>query len=66
MAPVTAYASPFNCRYIEAGSEMQVSVWNYALCTRTSDRPRIVSETECARCPWWQEPVNPCRADGPT
>jgi hypothetical protein len=56
MARIAVNASPFNCRWIERGSESRISNWSYALCLRIRDQPRIVTESECARCPLWQEP----------
>jgi hypothetical protein len=53
MACLAVNASPFNCRWIERGSEMRVSNWTYALCARPLSQSRPVSEEECARCPWW-------------
>ena len=49
-------ASPFNCRWIVRGSEHHVSDWSYAICTRIRDTDRIVNESDCSRCPRWQEP----------
>ena len=56
MALVAVNASPFSCRWIQRGSETRVSNWSYALCLRVSDRPRLVSESECARCARWESP----------
>jgi hypothetical protein len=53
MACLAVNASPFNCRWIERGSETRVFNWNYALCARPFSQSRPVSEEECARCPWW-------------
>jgi hypothetical protein len=56
MAQVAVNASPFNCRWIERGSETRISNWSYALCLRVRDQPRVVSEAECARCLSWETP----------
>ena len=48
--------SPFNCRWIVGGSEHHVSDWSYAICARIRDTDRIVNESDCSRCPRWQEP----------
>jgi hypothetical protein len=55
MAHTAVTASPLGCRWIQRGSEMSLSPWTYALCLRARE-PRVVSETECAHCPWWEEP----------
>jgi len=63
MAQAAVNSSPFNCRWIQRGSEMRVSNWSYALCVRVHDNPRVVSEAECERCTWWQSSENgktPC------
>jgi hypothetical protein len=54
MPPVAAIASPFSCRWIQSGSEARVSNWSRALCIRIRERPRIVTEDECARCALWE------------
>jgi hypothetical protein len=54
MARVAVNASPFNCRWIERGSNTRISNWSYALCLRVRDEPRVVSQTECARCVSWE------------
>ena len=56
MARIAVSASPFNCRWIERGSETRISNWSYALCLRIRDQPRLVSESECARCLLWEAP----------
>jgi hypothetical protein len=61
MAQVAANASPFSCRWIQRGSETRVSNWSYALCLRIHDEPRLVSETECARCARWEPTGNHCQ-----
>jgi hypothetical protein len=50
--------SPFNCDWIEKGSEGRVGAFPYAICRRTRARARIVSETECGRCQLWKEPTD--------
>jgi hypothetical protein len=57
MARIAVNASPFNCRWIERGSEGRISNWSYALCLRIRDQPRVVSEPECARCLLWEAPL---------
>lgn len=56
MARLAVNASPFDCRWIQPGSEMRVIDWTYAICLRMPDLPRPVSELECERCAWWEEP----------
>jgi hypothetical protein len=56
MGRAAVNASPFNCRWIQRGSETRVSNWSYALCLRVHEDPRVVSESECARCRSWQDP----------
>jgi hypothetical protein len=56
MACTAVNASPFNCRWIERGSEIRISNWSYALCLRVRSEPRVVNESECARCPLWEPP----------
>ena len=51
----TCIASPFNCLWIEKGSEETLDSTSYAICRRSRD-PRVVSEAECATCPLWREP----------
>ena len=55
MARVAAPASPFNCVWIERGSEMNLGPWTYALCMRLANHTRVVSENECGHCPLWEE-----------
>jgi hypothetical protein len=55
MARVAVNASPFSCKWIQRGSETRVSNWSFALCLRAHD-PRVVSESECARCARWEAP----------
>ena len=50
--------SPFNCDWIEKGSEGHVDAFFYAICRRSPTRARVVSETDCARCPHWKEPMD--------
>jgi hypothetical protein len=56
MACTVVTTSPFQCRWIERGSETRVSNWSSALCLRVRDQPRVVSERECARCVSWEAP----------
>jgi hypothetical protein len=56
MARTAMNASPFSCRWIQRGTETRVSNWSYALCLRVRDQPRVVSESECARCLLWEAP----------
>lgn len=48
--------SPFNCDWIEKGSEGCVGAFLYAICRRSRARARVVSEAECGRCQLWKEP----------
>ena len=60
MPPTIAiHASPFNCRWIVGGSEHRVGLWNYAICVRVRDTERLVNESDCSRCPRWEEPDGP-------
>lgn len=54
MARLAVIASPFQCRWIQAGTNMRLEQWTYAICQRSSDHPRIVSEDECSRCGCWE------------
>jgi hypothetical protein len=63
MATVAVNASPFSCRWIQEGSEMRMSNWTYAVCRRRSD-PRVVSEWECSRCPFWEGEEDASRHEG--
>jgi hypothetical protein len=56
MTRTVVTASPFHCRWIERGSETRISNWSYALCLRVRDQPRVVGESDCARCPFWEAP----------
>ena len=53
MACFAINASPFQCRWIAAGSEMCVERWTYAICQRCPERPRVMSEEECGHCACW-------------
>jgi hypothetical protein len=48
--------SPFNCQWIQQGSETRVSNWTYAVRLLFCDQPRLASESECARCAQWESP----------
>jgi hypothetical protein len=50
-------ASPFNCRWIVPGSEHHLDDWNYAICVRVRNTERLVNESDCSRCPMWEEPA---------
>jgi hypothetical protein len=57
MIPTVAIAtSPFNCRWIVPGSAHHMDGWSYAICVRVRDTERLVNETDCSRCPRWEEP----------
>ncbi len=56
MAAIAINASPLSCLWIQRGTETRVGNWTYALCLRVRDNPRVVSESECARCSLWQPP----------
>ena len=54
--PIAAsISSPFNCRWIQRGSEARISNWSLALCVRLRDNPRVVAEEECAHCELWED-----------
>jgi hypothetical protein len=53
---VAALESPFNCAWIPRGSVERIDDFTYAICTRVPDFPRTVSEADCLRCPFWNEP----------
>ena len=59
MSLMVVNARPFQCRWIERGSEVRVSNWSYALCQRLRANPRYVTEWECAVCPRWEAPSGP-------
>jgi hypothetical protein len=48
--------SPFNCRWIQPGSEHHSAGWDYAVCLRVPDNERLVNEADCSHCPRWEEP----------
>jgi hypothetical protein len=48
--------SPFNCRWIVPGSAHHVSDWSFAICVRVRNSERLVNESDCSRCPRWEEP----------
>ena len=56
MSLMVVNAHPFQCRWIERGSEIRVSNWSYALCQRLQNNPRYVTEWECAVCARWEPP----------
>jgi hypothetical protein len=57
MPPIIAInVSPFNCRWIERGSERHFDDWHCAICTRVRNAERLVNETDCARCAAWEAP----------
>jgi hypothetical protein len=58
MAQLAINASPFQCRWISAGTEMRLEQWRYAICLRRRDHPRVVSEDECGRCACWESPTD--------
>lgn len=37
---------------------MRLDHWTYAICLRSRDRPRVVSEDECSRCVCWELPAD--------
>jgi hypothetical protein len=51
--------SPFGCRWIEPGTEPRLGDERYAICKRAPEPPRVVAESECARCVRWQPPLPP-------
>ena len=54
---VTAVAtSPLNCRWIDQDSRRSVEAFDYAVCRRMRDAPRVVNEAECRYCPSWTPP----------
>jgi hypothetical protein len=55
MSTVCAAASPLNCYWIARHSEGRIGEHAYAVCQRQRHQDRIVSEADCARCPFWQE-----------
>ena len=63
---VTAATSPLNCFWIEPGSRRSLEGFEYAVCERLADAPRVVNEVECANCPSWEPPrrhVTTCDGD---
>ena len=53
---VTAATSPLNCLWIDPGSRRALEGFEYAVCQRTPDAERVVSEAECRYCPFWEPP----------
>jgi hypothetical protein len=47
--------SAFNCRWIVPGSSHHASDWSYAICVRVRNIERLVNESDCSRCPRWEE-----------
>ena len=50
--------SPFNCDWIEKGSQDCAGAFPYAICHRFGTGARVVSETECGRCQLWKESMD--------
>jgi len=50
--------SPFSCQWIQRGSEGSIEGFRYAICQRIRDAERVVSEVECAQCPFWEPPLS--------
>jgi hypothetical protein len=46
--------SPFNCRWIQKGSEGGIDGFKYAVCLRLHDAERVVNEAQCMYCPLWE------------
>jgi len=65
MAQLAINASPFQCRWIQTGTEMRLELWTYAICRRCGERPRVVSEEECGWCACWESPLQGARPAGP-
>ena len=63
MARVAINASPFNCRWVLTGSELQLEQWTYAICLRERHYVRVVSENECGRCACWEQPTDGASRD---
>ena len=68
MTPTIAInVSPFNCRWIVPGSAHHMGDWSYAICVRVLNTERLVNESDCSRCPRWEEqddPAEPQTAGG--
>ena len=60
MAQLAINASPFECRWIKAGTEMRLEQFTYAICLRCVNHSRVVSEDECFSCACWEP-----RIEGP-
>ena len=58
MAQLAINASPFHCRWVLTGSELQLEQWTYAICLRERNHMRVVSEDECSRCACWEQPTD--------
>jgi hypothetical protein len=58
---IAANASPLNCRWIVPDSAHYVADWSYAICVRDAFTERSVNESDCARCPRWEEPDDVAR-----
>ena len=50
--------SPFNCNWVERGSEGCVGAFLNAICRRSRTRARVVSEADSGRCQLWKEPMD--------
>ena len=61
MAQLAINASPFHCRWVLTGSELQLEQWTYAICLRERNHVRVVSEDECSRCACWEQPTDGAR-----
>ena len=61
MARLAINASPFQCRWVLTGSELQLEQWTYAICLRERNHVRVVSEDECSRCACWEQPTDGVR-----
>jgi hypothetical protein len=46
-------------RASSAGVKIRVASSGHAICLRSRDHPRVVSEDECSRCACWESPTDP-------
>jgi hypothetical protein len=52
---VVAATSPLNCAWIRRGSTERLAGEILAVCLRSHEAERIVTERECAECPLWEQ-----------
>lgn len=52
---VVVATSPLKCAWIRPGSTKRIAGELSAVCVRSREAERIVTESECAECPLWEQ-----------